>query len=74
MTTDSELEYWLDLEGTLIKGIPGDPPTDNEDDAFWVFRMPEMIIMSPDVPTGCEVQSALIFLLGNDKELYAFDK
>jgi len=73
MTTDSVLDYWLDLEGTNIKGISGEPPTDNEDNSFWIFRLPEITVMSPDVPTGCEVQSTLIFILNSDKDIYAFD-
>ena len=66
------------MEGTLIKGISGEPPTSQEVDIvngknpFWTFTVPEVTIMSPDVPTGCEVQSSLVIMLGSTKSVFAW--
>lgn len=75
MSIDSKLSYWLDLVGTNVKGVPGNPPTGTDvdtDSTLWVFNVPEYTMMSPDVPDGCVVQVTLEILLGKTKSSYGW--
>ena len=78
--TGGDLVFWLDLVGTNVKGIEGEPPTgpklntDTGENPFWTFNLPEITVMSPDVPDGCEVQSTLSFTLGESKAIWAFSE
>ena len=73
----TDLTYWLDLEGYNIKGVDGLPPTGanpDTDRTLWVFNLPDYTVMSPDVPTGCQVQVTLAFFLGSFKNVYAWSE
>ena len=71
-----DLAYWLDLEGTNVKGVPGIPPTGDDTDRgespLWTFIVPDYLVVSPAVPFGCEVQVTLKFLLSNTKVAYGW--
>ena len=71
LSSDTGLDYWLDLEGTNIKGVEGRPPQgDDLLNTLWEFVLPEITMMSPDVPDGCEVQVTLRIYLGGTKKSY----
>ena len=68
-----DLTYWLDLEGTNIKGVSGAPPDGGTDigSTFWVFDVPDYTVVSPDVP-GCEVRRTLQFTLSEFQNIYSW--
>ena len=70
MTTDSGVAFWLDLEGTNVKGVDGNAPKSSDD--LWMFSLPDLSMMSPDVPDGCVVQVTLEIYLGKTKSNYAW--
>ena len=76
ISSDGGRGYLLDLGGTNVTGVQGEPPTsENADTAkgespFWIFNVPDYTTMSPDVPFGCEVQVTLQFVLGRSKSMY----
>lgn len=76
MSSDDVLAFWMDLEGTNMKGIVGQAPTsddvdlDNGKNPLWTFDVDSIPQMSPDVPDGCQVEVTLQFMLGRTKSIY----